>query len=69
MMHWRKKHDIILRWIDSCQTLEQLQGLVPFVKSQRFDTGALLLMIRLKGCSIYVGGVVSDIKETIKILQ
>lgn len=67
-MEWRMKHDIMLRWIDSCRTLEQLQNLIPFVKSQSFDIDSLLLMIRLKGSSIYASVMVDNIKEIIKII-
>jgi hypothetical protein len=67
-MTWQKKHDIILSWIDSCKTMSQLQNLVPFVKSQEFEIDGLLLIIRLKGLSLYGDFLVDNGQQMIKVL-
>lgn len=65
-MNWKKKHDIILRWIDSCETFEQLQNLAPFIKAQTFDNSSLLFMIHMKAYSIMAGVYVDTIKQIAK---
>lgn len=65
-MNWRTKHDIILNWIDSCKTFEQLQNLAPFVKAQTFDNSSLLFMIRMKAHSIMANVYVDAIKQRSK---
>lgn len=68
-MTWQKKHDIILGWIDGCTTLNQLQSLIPFVKSQSFDVDNLLFMIRLKSMSVYLGVIVDTYTRAINIFE
>jgi len=68
-MTWQKKHDIILKWIDSCVTPAQLQNMVAYVKSVPYDNESLLFWIRMRCYQMQVNIIVSvaeKIRDVIK---
>lgn len=64
-MKWQKKHDIILNWIDSCQTFDQLTNMIYYVKKQDFDTDKLLWFAKLKAGAIYGGKLVEALNKLV----
>lgn len=68
-MTWQRKHDIILEWIDSCKTFDQLMNMIDVVKRQSFDTASLLSFIKIKASQLQVNAYYNLIKEVSDVLK
>ena len=70
-MKWENKYNIILDWIDSCKTFEQLTNLIPVVKSQPFpvdDKIRMLDFISLKSSAITIGMYSDELQKLRQLL-
>ena len=65
-MKWQKKHDIILSWIDSCKTFDQLTNMVHFVKRQTFERESLINFCSMKGHELHANLIVDAIRKLVK---
>lgn len=64
-MTWQKRHDIILNWVHSCKTYDQLLNITKYVKCQDFDTSDLLGFCRIKVHAIHAGIIVNELNRIV----
>lgn len=68
-MTWKRKHDIILDWIDSCKTFEQLTNMIHFVKKQTFDNRSLLFFCSIKAKKIEADAIFDALESMGKLVR
>lgn len=68
-MNWKEKHDIVLRWINSCNTPDQLKNMLQYVKSIDYDNHSLIFMIRMKCYELQANIIVSTAERIKAILN
>jgi hypothetical protein len=67
-MTWQEKHDIVLKWIDSCVTPEQLQNMVIYVKTVSYENNGLLFWIRMKCYQMQANVIVNSLVKIRSII-